>query len=714
MNSGRSILRCIILVGMAVLLILPEAGSNRNVLASPASARMPILLAVTPTISPATGPAGSKIVLSAPAHSFPAGAEVVANFQDSSKNYAGILIGRGAISQDGSLNFPLRLPDEATAGPALVFITVNGSSSSTTFMVQPSIELSAVTVPSGGAVVVTGSGFSGVGAVTFSINGQDADVLTRDVVEVDAFGSFSGFVSIPGNLQIGTATLSATDGIYTATTQIGIGPTLGPASTAPVLGSSVAAGPTPTPVISGPLGSGSNSSAVPPAPVGTTSAYFAEGFTGQAATNGKATYTESLDFLNANPVEATISITYVVQGATAPVVLQRSIPAESVLRESVNDDVGPDKQVSAVITSPQQVFVGRVIARVSASGKRLDSSATQPVAAPVRQRLFPEGYTGATFQEYLTVLNPGAGAATVRVTLVPQGAAPAHPKTVTVKVPALSRSTVNVTGLNARSTAKSVGLIVNSNQPIVAERVLYFGSGSGSGKFGSTVSSGMGSPAGVMGVVAAGGAAQNFVTMLNPASSGKPVAVTASVADATGQPVGTPKTLHIAAGTRQTFSAPQASGATGGPTSILLNASGPIAAEAAQYFGGSPNVGSHPGVAYLAQGAAAHTVYLADVSTTLADETPITRTVYLYNPSTTPITVNAFYLGTSGSSSALTYTVPPSGITTVDVNGDAGLPAGPLGAIFTVNTSSGSLLASSLGLTADGRSATESAGIPGS
>jgi hypothetical protein len=165
MNPARSFSRCVTLASMVILLLLPEAGTYPTALASPGSARLPILLAVTPTISPTTGPAGSHVVLSAPAHSFPAGADVVANFQDSSKNYAGVLIGRGTISQDGSLNFPLRLPDEATAGPALVFITVNGSSSSTTFMIQPSIQLSAVTVPSGGAVVVTGSGFSVVGAV---------------------------------------------------------------------------------------------------------------------------------------------------------------------------------------------------------------------------------------------------------------------------------------------------------------------------------------------------------------------------------------------------------------------------------------------------------------------------------------------------------------------------------------------------------------------
>jgi hypothetical protein len=708
MNPTRS-LRCRLAVaGMACLAMLPVSATFPTVLASPSVSPSAIALVVAPTVTPTTGPAGSSIVLTAPAGSYPAGAQAGVNFQDSSKNYAGIFIGRTTILPDGSLNFALRIPDEATAGPALLFLSVNNSSNSTTFVVQPSIRLSAVSSPAGGAVMVTGSGFAGNGAISFTVNGQDATVLTRDAVIVDTFGSFSGFIGIPNGVA-GSVTISATDGTYTATAHVAITATIGAAGTTPILGGPVSGAPTPTTVLSGTVGPGSVAS--PPAPTGATTAYFAEGFTGAAATNGKASYRESLDFLNANPIEATVDITYVVVGESAPVVVEQTIPAESVLREDVNNDVGPDQQVSAIVTSSQRIFVDRVIARVSASGERLDSSATQPAAAPARTWLFPEGYTGATFQEYLTVLNPGAKPATVKIVLAPQGAPLAHPRTVSFTVPALSRSTTNVTTLNARDTAKSVGMVVTSDRPIVAERVLYFGDGSGSGKFGATVSGGIAGPAKVLGLVVSGGASQNFLTLLNPAASGASLSVTASVSDAAGQAVGTPTTLKVAPGTRQTFTLP---GVTGGPAGILLNATGPIAAEAVQYFGGSPNVGKHPGVVYPAQGAAAHTVYVPDVSTSLADSTPITRTVYLYNPGATPITVDGFYLGSAGASAEVPYTVPAGSITMVNVNADSALPTGPIGAVFTVTTDSGALVASSLGLTADGKSATESIGIPGS
>jgi hypothetical protein len=711
MNPTRS-LRCRLAVtGMAFLTMWPVVGTFPTALASPSVSPSAIALVVAPTVTPATGPAGSSIVLTAPAGSYPAGVQAGVNFQDSSKNYAGIFIGRTTILPDGSLNFALRIPDEATAGPALLFLSVNNSSNFTTFVVQPSIRLSAVSSPAGGAVMVTGSGFAGNGAISFTVNGQDATVLTRDAVIVDTFGSFSGFIGIPNGVA-GSVTISATDGTYTATAQVAITATIGAAGTTPILGGPASGAPTPTTVLSGTVGPGSVAS--PPAPTGATTAYFAEGFTGAAATNGKATYRESLDFLNANPIEATVDITYVVVGESAPVVVEQTIPAESVLREDVNNDVGPDQQVSAIVTSSQRIFVDRVIARVSSSGERLDSSATQPAAAPARTWLFPEGYTGATFQEYLTVLNPGTRPATMTVTLAPQGVALAHPRALTFTVPALSRSTTNVTALNAGDTAKSVGMVVAGNRPIVAERVLYFGDGSGSGKFGATVSGGIAGPAKVLGLVASGGASQNFLTLLNPAPSGASVSVTASVSDAAGQAVGAPTTLTVAPGTRQTFTLPQAAGVTGGPAGILLNATGPIAAEAVQYYGGSPNVGDHPGVVYPAQGAAAHTVYVPDVSTSLADSTPITRTVYLYNPGATPITVDGFYLGSAGASAEVPYTVPAAGITTVNVNADSALPTGPIGAVFTVTTDSGALVASSLGLTADGKSATESVGIPGS
>src|SRR5207302_1171447 len=79
--------------------------------------------------------------------------------------------------------------------------------------------------------------------------------------------------------------------------------------------------------------------ATPVAVPGGTTDYFAEGFTGLAATNGRATFTEVLNILNPSRSVANVTITYFIQGASTPVVVTRTVARTSVLRESVNTDV---------------------------------------------------------------------------------------------------------------------------------------------------------------------------------------------------------------------------------------------------------------------------------------------------------------------------------------------------------------------------------------
>ena len=76
-----------------------------------------------------------------------------------------------------------------------------------------------------------------------------------------------------------------------------------------------------------------------------------------------------------------------------------------------------------------------------------------------------------------------------------------------------------------------------------------------------------------------------FITLLNPSTSRPPVQATATFADASGQHLGTPRAVSVAAGTRQTIIVNTALGAHAVPVySVLLTASGPIEAEQAQYW----------------------------------------------------------------------------------------------------------------------------------
>ena len=83
---------------------------------------------------------------------------------------------------------------------------------------------------------------------------------------------------------------------------------------------------------------------------------------------------------------------------------------------------------------------------------------------------FAEGYTGAGFDEYLSVGNPNAGAATVNVTYM---FADGTTKAVSYKIPAQSRYTVNVN--SEVGPGREVSLLVQSTSAnLVAERPMYF------------------------------------------------------------------------------------------------------------------------------------------------------------------------------------------------------------------------------------------------
>ncbi|MGB8343842.1 MAG: polysaccharide deacetylase family protein [Ktedonobacteraceae bacterium] len=111
----------------------------------------------------------------------------------------------------------------------------------------------------------------------------------------------------------------------------------------------------------------------------------------------------------------------------------------------------------------------------------------QTAASPVWY--FAEGSVGGSFQEYLTLFNPGTSKATVTVTYLFTSQSP---KTFTHTVNPSSRVTIDVnTELGIPPTAKqqSISVTLSSNAPIVAERPLYFtfnGIASGTDVIGAT------------------------------------------------------------------------------------------------------------------------------------------------------------------------------------------------------------------------------------
>ena len=618
----------------------------------------------------------------------------------------------GTVSVDpatGQFSGRVNIPAQAAGGTALIQVIGGPHVTSAQFTITPAIALSASQLLGGGTLTITGSGFAPHRLISLSANGIALQAATSAIT--DGFGSFTATVTIPPAGVLGSVSILAGDGTTNAppaTLQVQAPPTATPSPT----------------YTASPLPTATPSPTSTPVATGPTRAYFAEGYTGQAATNGTASFTEALNIFNPGTVGAQATITYYIQGAQQPLTIARNVVAGSILRESVNSDVGADRIVAAVITSPQRLYITRTITRISPTGARLDGSTTQPTSAPATTWGFPEGYTGVTFQQYLTVLNPGNTQANVTVLLAPQAASARNARTLRLVVPSRSRATANIRALNLDSTVKSVGMLISSDQPIVPERVIYFGEGTGSGKFGSTASSGSTAAAqsfqfgyGTSGGLGASGAAQGdqqYITLLNPTLYGAPVQVTASFIDSLGHSVGNARVVMVAAGTRQTVGVDQALGPTPiGPFSVILNATAPIEAEAAQYYGGSPNLGRHSGVAFLPARISGGSLFLSDLSTLLADGSPMQRTVYLQNPGPAAVAVSATYYGSNGAPVVKSYTVPAGGVATIDVNAaiSTSIPPGPIGATFTP-LGGGSLGAVAIGKTLDRQSAIEDVGIP--
>lgn len=687
-------------------------------------------------------------------------------------------------SVGGAFNVQVTVPVTAATGPAVFSATdVSGTVATAPFDVRPTATKIVVTPNSGlpGATgTVTGSGFAVNQPIVLSFTqGTTVTTLSFGTVTTTNTGTFSAIVTTPGNAAAGAATILAQDhdsnsatAPFTSTRAgapaVVVAPSSGPpGTTITITGTNFAVtqavtltltqGSTALAVVSGitstAAGSFTASTVIPTAAVsgtavltaddrsgntaaagltvtpsynvnnGPTTSYFAEGYTGQLSTNKRATFDETLTILNANPFTATAVITYLIQGSSQ-VVVTRSIAPDATLRESVNTDIGPDRIAAAIVSSPSKIFVERVIGRTGANGVRFDGDSSLGNSSLGATFYFAEGYTGISFQEYLTLANPGSSAAHVTVIFTPQAASAAGAPSEAFVVPAGGRITRNIRRDAGGISNKSVGMIVTSDQPIMAERVLYFGAGDGSAKFGSTSKAGIQTlstqyyfafgSAGGTGLAQRSGD-QSFVTVLTPDLATASAKITAQFFDAAGHGLGS-TSVEVAPGTRQTINVNKVIGSTSTVYATVLSSSTPFVAEKPQYFGGSPNEGMHPGVAPSGMPPGLKSVALPDLSLIGAAGEPRQQTVFLYNPTASTVTVVGTYYSGSGNK-AVTYVLPPGRITTINVNNDAaGLPAGSLGAVFTVTSTgaSDSFVATNIANTSDGHSYTGTQGVPSS
>jgi hypothetical protein len=189
--------------------------------------------------------------------------------------------------------------------------------------------------------------------------------------------------------------------------------------------------------------------------------YFAEGYTGLG-------FQEYLCLGNPQNTKANATITYMYpDGSTDEQEVQ--VPANSRVTVDVNTQAGTGMSVSAKVEADQSIVAERPM--YFNYGGWDGGHDTVGASAPATTFYFAEGYTGPGFEEYICVMNPGDKDAdlTFRFQTQEVGEKVVGGKSVSAQ----SRDTFLVNDLLGGGTY-STSLKLESSQPVVAERPMYF------------------------------------------------------------------------------------------------------------------------------------------------------------------------------------------------------------------------------------------------
>ncbi len=384
-----------------------------------------------------------------------------------------------------------------------------------------------------------------------------------------------------------------------------------------------------------------------------TTWYFAEGYTGPG-------FDEWISVENSNAAAANLEITYYTPGA-APVVTHHTALPESRLTIYVNTDLGSNLESSFKITSNQQVIVERPIYfRYTGTGGYSWEGGHDGMGSATLSRHwnFAEGYTGqGQFEEWLTIQNPNTGWAILDVTYFVKGGAPIKRQH---RVAPTSRYTINVNddaGPNLEVSAS-----INSDQPVLAERPMYFNY-QGSIDGGHIV---MGSPYFAQDWYLAEGATfppfTEYVTIQNPSAAPANLTVTYYVNG--GAPVIRP---HIVpAQSRYTINVGTDSGISG-EISTYVHSDQQVLVERPMYFnmlgGGLP--GGH---CAMGVNSTSTSWYFGEGYTGPGFDEWLT----VENPNAATANLTVTYYVNGGAPITKNHNVNPQSRYTIDVNADAG------------------------------------------
>ena len=205
-----------------------------------------------------------------------------------------------------------------------------------------------------------------------------------------------------------------------------------------------------------------NGGPIPAVPKGhDTVWYFAEGYTGMG-------FQEYLTLGNPEKAEARAQVLYLSKDGTWKLE-ELTIPGSSRATVNVNAAAGPDREVSARVCSDSPIVAERPM-YFAYNGAWTGGHDTMGARSPDDTWYFAEGYTGAGFEQYVCVLNPGAAAANLTFRFQTEEAG--EVVRTGLAVPPQSRATFRVNDVLGAGYQNSLEL--KSDQPVVAERPMYF------------------------------------------------------------------------------------------------------------------------------------------------------------------------------------------------------------------------------------------------
>jgi len=189
--------------------------------------------------------------------------------------------------------------------------------------------------------------------------------------------------------------------------------------------------------------------------------YFAEGFTGPGFEARLSVF---------NPSAAATTATVALNKTNGDTVV-RTVTIGARSRRTINlNNLLSGKEFGITLTAATGVVAARTTYFNSGGRSGVHGSIGSPRAG--RNWYFAEGSTGSGFDEFLTVLNTGDSTADLTVRYFAEGGG-----VTTTRLHSVGpgcRKTITVGDINELGTGHLVGARISSDQPIVAERVMYF------------------------------------------------------------------------------------------------------------------------------------------------------------------------------------------------------------------------------------------------